>query len=174
MAYEEEEIMTTYIADRYRHLFEYEKDAHTKVIVSLVAVSADKRSSPSYQKAVDLVAHICAARRLWLFRFGAASESPRDIFPQGVAVDSLTGLAEEMQAAWSDYLSRLDDAETARVFEYRSLDGGQFRNSIEDILTQLFGHSLYHRGQIALLLRSIEAEPAVTDFVFWSREAISG
>ncbi|HEY7544618.1 MAG TPA: DinB family protein [Blastocatellia bacterium] len=61
---------------------------------------------------------------------------------------------------------------TARVFEYSSLDGGRFRNSVEDILTQLFGHSLYHRGQIALLLRSIEAEPAATDFVYWSREAI--
>jgi uncharacterized damage-inducible protein DinB len=44
------------------------------------------------------------------------------------------------------------------------------RNSIEDILTQLFGHSCYHRGQIAQLLRSIGAEPAVTDFVFWTRE----
>lgn len=164
--------MTTHIADRFRRLFEYEKDAHTKVIASLVAVSADKRSSPSYQKAVDLFAHICAARRLWLYRFGATSESPRDLFPQGVAADSLASLAEEMHAAWSDYLSRLDDAETARVFEYRSIDGGQFRNSIEDILTQLFGHSLYHRGQIAMLLRSIESDPAVTDFVFWSREAI--
>lgn len=164
--------MTTHNADRFRRLFEYEKDAHTKVIASLMAVSADKRSSPLYQKAIDLFAHICAARWLWLYRLGATDASPRDLFPQGVTVDSLTGLAEEMHSAWSDYLSRLDDAEAARVFEYRSLEGEQFRNSVEDILTQLFGHSLYHRGQIAMLLRLIEEEPAVTDFVFWSREAI--
>jgi len=43
---------------------------------------------------------------------------------------------------------------------------------VEDILAQLFGHSWYHRGQIALLVRSIGAEPAATDFVYWAREAI--
>ena len=168
------EAMTTHTADRFRRLFEYEKDAHAKVIASLVAVSADKRSSPMFQKALDLFAHICAARRMWLYRFGATSEAITDLFPQGVALDSLTSLAEAMHAVWSDYLASLDDAEAARVFEYSSLDGGRFRNSVEDILTQLFGHSLYHRGQIAMLLRSIEAEPAVTDFVYWSREAIQG
>ncbi|MEW6211451.1 MAG: DinB family protein [Acidobacteriota bacterium] len=164
--------MTTHIADRFRRLFEYEKDAHAKVIASLDAVSADKRSSPLYQKAVDLVAHICAARRMWLFRFGATDLAITDLFPQGVAVSALTALADEMHRVWSDYLSRLDDAETARVFKYCSLDGREFRNSVEDILTQLFGHSLYHHGQIALLLRQIGEEPAATDFVYWSREAI--
>ena len=42
----------------------------------------------------------------------------------------------------------------------------------EDILTQLHGHSLYHRGQIAMLLRSAGVEPPATDFVFWAREPI--
>lgn len=37
-----------------------------------------------------------------------------------------------------------------------------------------FEHSSYHRGQIALLLRSAGAEPAVTDFLFWTREPVSG
>ena len=77
-----------------------------------------------------------------------------------------------MQAAWSAYLGRLTDADLTRVFEYQSYEGGRFRNSVEDILTQLFGHSWYHRGQIAQLLRSLGAEPAVTDFVFWAREPV--
>ena len=33
-------------------------------------------------------------------------------------------------------------------------------------------HSWYHRGQIATLVRALGAEPAVTDFVFWSRELV--
>jgi uncharacterized damage-inducible protein DinB len=48
---------------------------------------------------------------------------------------------------------------------------GRSRQS-KNVLIQLFGHSLYHRGQIALLLRRIGAEPASTDFVFWTRQAI--
>jgi uncharacterized damage-inducible protein DinB len=77
-----------------------------------------------------------------------------------------------METQWSEYLSQLDDAALGRVFEYQSYEGLRFRNTIEEILTQLFGHSWYHRGQIAQLVRSLGAEPAVTDFVFWAREPI--
>ena len=158
--------------DRYRRWFEYEKDAHQKVLRSLDA-AAEAHRSPSFQRAVDLFAHMMAARWLWLFRFGAVSEPPLDLFPQGVPVETLDRLADEMHAAWSRYLDRLDEAEIARSFEYNSLDGPRYRNSVEDILTQLFGHSWYHRGQIAALVRSCGSEPAPTDFVFWCRELIS-
>jgi uncharacterized damage-inducible protein DinB len=158
--------------ESYRRWFEYEKDVHQKTIASLEAVASELRSLPAYQKAVDLFAHIVAARRLWLFRFGIAAEPVTDIFPQQVEVESLTSRADAMQTIWASYLEKLDDAELARVFEYQALDGKRFRNTIEDILTQLFGHSWYHRGQIAQLVRSMGAEPAVTDFVYWCREAI--
>lgn len=159
-------------ADRYRRWFQYEKESHAKVLVSLNAVESRLRSSPSFQKALDLMAHIVAARRLWLFRFGVTKEGPRELFPQGAALPDLIHQVEKMHDAWSSYINGLDDAELARTFEYQSLEGGWYRNVIEDILTQLFGHSWYHRGQIAALIRSIGAEPAVTDFVFWARERI--
>lgn len=79
----------------------------------------------------------------------------------------------EMQDEWTSYLSTLDEIEIERVFEYGALDGGFFRNTVEDILTQLYGHSLYHRGQIASLIRTIGGEPAATDYVFWTREEIT-
>ena len=40
------------------------------------------------------------------------------------------------------------------------------------ILTQLYGHSLYHRGQIAMLVKQAGGQPAMTDFVYWCREKI--
>lgn len=158
-------------ADRYRRWFEYEKDSHQQVLASLNAVDNELRASGSFQKAIDLMAHITAARRVWLYRFGISRE-PAELFPQSVKLADLPLLIDSMQTAWSDYLANLDDAELARVFEYQSYEGARFRNTIEDILTQLFGHSLYHRGQIAMILRSIGAEPAVTDFVYWAREPL--
>ena len=77
-----------------------------------------------------------------------------------------------MEIAWAAYLDGLTEAGLDRAFEYKSLDAGSFRNLTGDILTQLFGHSLYHRGQIASLVKAAGGEPAVTDFVFWSREPI--
>ena len=96
-----------------------------------------------------------------------------ELFPQNTVLGDLPDQLQQMQAAWTSYLSTLDDDALARSFEYRSYDGGHFRNTIEDILTQLFGHSWYHRGQIAALVRSLGAEPAITDLVFWAREPVS-
>src|SRR2546421_879665 len=146
--------MATFLVDHYRRWFAYEKEMHEKVLASLDAVSSESRQSPLFQKAVDLMAHIVAARRMWLFRFGTSSGEAPELFPQSALLCDLLDQLRQMQATWTSYLATLDDYALARVFEYRSYDGGHFRNTIEDILTQLFGHSWYHRGQIAALVRS--------------------
>jgi uncharacterized damage-inducible protein DinB len=160
-------------SDRYRRWYEYEQDAHAKVLRSLETVPEARRSSAEFRKSVELLAHITAARRVWLYRFGIAPDPPPSLFPQGTGLADLANTLRATQEEWSAYLGRLDDAELARTFEYKSLDAGWFRSRVEDILTQLFGHSWYHRGQIATLVRAAGGEPAVTDFVFWSREPIS-
>jgi uncharacterized damage-inducible protein DinB len=165
--------MTYGTADQYRRWFDYEKDSHVKVLASLNAVPTDKRSSEAFQKAVMLMAHLVEARKLWLRRIGVGKERTKDLFPKDVPLPELAQRVEAIQADWSAYLARMDEPELVRVFEYGSTEGPRFRNTIEDILAQLFGHSLYHRGQIAALLRSVGAEPAATDFVFWAREPVT-
>jgi uncharacterized damage-inducible protein DinB len=162
------------LSSQFRRWFEYERDSHAKAFSSLAAVPEGLRSSNAFQQAATLLAHISAARQLWLHRLGVTSEIPREFFPK---VDSLADLDTRLKAterAWSNYLDGLDDAGLARVFEYRSQEGEWYRNTIQDVLTQLFGHSLYHRGQIAALIRSLGCEPAATDFIFWTREMIPG
>ena len=158
----------------YRRWFEYERESHAKVLAALNAVPPERRSAPEFRKAATLMAHIVEARRLWLFRLGASREAPGpgDFFPENVNLTDLAARLEATQAAWAKFLAGLDDAAIERSFDYKALDGEPFRNGIADTLTQLYGHSLYHRGQIALLLRSMGAEPAVTDFVFWTRESL--
>lgn len=167
--------MSAGAAEHYRRWFEYERDSHGKTLAALAAVPEALRASADYRKAVMLLAHIVEARRLWLHRLGAAAVGPTsvaDFFPEGIELAEVAARSAAMEAAWVQYLAQLTDVELARVFEYRSLDGARFRNTVEDVLTQLFGHSWYHRGQIALLLRAAGAEPAVTDFIFWARESL--
>lgn len=158
--------------ERYRRLFDYEQQSHAKVLESMRRAPAAAKDTPAFQKALALLAHIAAARRIWLYRLGAASSPPKEMFPKELRLEELAANLEEMHAAWSKYLGGLDESQLDRVFEYQSLDAGRFRNVIEDVLTQLFGHSWYHRGQIALLLRSVGAEPAVTDYIFSVREPV--
>lgn len=164
--------MATSMVERFRRWFEYEKDSHTKTLLAFQTVPDAHRSSPSFQKAVNLFAHIVAARKMWLFRFGVSSEAIQELFPQDLSVENLAALADDMHKVWAAYLERVDEQELERLFEYRSIDGKEFQNRVEDIFTQLFGHSWYHRGQIAQLVKSLGGEPAVTDFVYWCREPI--
>ena len=66
--------------------------------------------------------------------------------------DDLPALVADTEAAWHDYLSRLDEAELSRSLEWEAADGRRYRWDVEGILTQVFGHAWYHRGQIALYL----------------------
>jgi uncharacterized damage-inducible protein DinB len=79
-----------------------------------------------------------------------------------------------MEAAWAAYLDGLMAAELSRAVEWGPAEGPRFTNTVEDLLTQLFGHSAYHRGQIALLLRQIDCKPALTEFIYWARTPLSG
>jgi uncharacterized damage-inducible protein DinB len=158
-------------AEKYRRWFEYEQDSNAKVLASLQAVPDPLRVLPDFQKAVNLMAHLVAARNMWLYRLGHGTQPP-DLFPVATPITDLPQLIAAMESAWSLYFQNLTDAELERSFAYQSYDGPSFRNTIEDVLTQLYGHSLYHRGQIALILRSIGAEPAPTDFIYWTREPL--
>jgi len=156
-------------AARFRHLFEYEQDAHAKVMASLNAAPMIKQSLPEYRRALSMMAHIVVARRIWLFRLGAAKERPTSFFPEVSDLSSLAAEVDAMQKAWAAYLATLDDAAVARVLTYQTSEGDWYRSTVEDILTQLYGHSLYHRGQIAMLLRTLGCQPAETDYIFYSR-----
>jgi uncharacterized damage-inducible protein DinB len=165
--------MPTSLADRFRRWFDYEKDAHAKVVRSLESVPEPGREGPEYRKAVDRLAHILAARRVWLWRLGVVAEAPKDLFPESVTLAEVAGSMPAVHALWDDYLAGLTDEDLERTVEYTSLDGGRFRNRVEEILTQLFGHSWYHRGQIATLVRAAGGEPALTDWIFWCRERVA-
>lgn len=163
------------VIDRFRLWFDYEKDVHAMVVASLESVPEARRGDAEYQKAVDLLAHVAAARLLWLFRFGVTETGPdsaEELFPENNSLADVGAELEAMHEQWSAYLERLDDDAIAEVFEYRSVEGPRFRNRVEDLLTQLYGHSWYHRGQIASIVRRLGGTPAVTDYVFWSRESI--
>jgi uncharacterized damage-inducible protein DinB len=164
--------MPTDLTDRFRRWFEYEKDAHAKVLASLDTVPAERRNSPEYRKAVSILAHIVEARRVWLGRMGVIPLSTGPLFPDESDAAKVAAEWGTVQELWSRHLVSVDEKELARVFDYRSYDGGHFRNSVEEICTQLFGHSWYHRGQIAMLVRQAGGQPAATDFVYWCRQPI--
>src|SRR5215510_3368635 len=109
------------LADRFRRWYEHERDCNAKSLEMLASVPAERRSAPEFQKAVDRVAHLVAARRRWLNRLGHMLEAP-GLFPQSTPLADLPAQVADTEAAWVAYLERLDDGELARVIEWEVAD----------------------------------------------------
>lgn len=164
--------MTGDLIGRFRRWFEYEQDAHAKVLASFETVPTDRRDSESFRKALALFGHLVAARRVWLARMGRISAPSGPLMAEVADVGQVAEAWRAVEGPWREFLAELDDDALAKEVEYQSLDAGRFRSRLEDVLTQLFGHSWYHRGQIAMLVRASGGEPAVTDLIFWCREPV--
>ena len=145
------------LVEQYRRWFEYEKDSHRKVLASFGTMPEEGRRSEPFQKAMNLMSHMVAARQTWLHRFGASVERPTNLFPTDATYDGILADLEVMERDWSDYFGALDERELDRAFDYLTSEGTRFRSVVVDVLTQLYGHSLYHRGQIASLVRAAAA-----------------
>ena len=157
---------------RFHRWYHYEMDMHAKVLASIETIGERGRADGLYQRCLDLFAHILLARRFWLHRLGVTEKPPASFFPSGQTSEALKVESAEIETIWHDYLMRLTEEDLDRTIEYTSTEGPRFRSTVEDTLTQLFGHSWYHRGQIAALVRAGGGTPAETDFVFWARESL--
>ncbi len=164
--------MTPTLIDQYQRWFEYEKDSHRQVLESLDTVPEEGRTSEPYQKALTIMGHIIAARQMWLHRMDPTFERPAELFPTSMTSDDLTARLAIIERGWTDRFARLTDADLQSAFTYRTTEGDWYRTAIADVLIHLHGHSLYHRGQIASLVRAAGGQPAQTDFIFWVREPV--
>lgn len=119
--------------------------------------------APSFGKTLRLLAHILSAQKLWLERLQQVPQSVA-VWPDHTVEHCLT-LADEMASAWRAYLSELSPSDFDREIEYRNSKGEKWSSRVEDILTHVLMHSTYHRGQVALELRSAGNQPPSTDFI---------
>jgi uncharacterized damage-inducible protein DinB len=156
------------MADRFRGWYEYERDCNAKSLAMLESVPAQRRGTAEFQKALDRMAHLVAARQRWLQRLGHWRDAP-SLFPKQTALTDLPALIAATEAAWVAYLTRLDDEELARTLEWEVADGRRYRWNVEGILTQVFGHAWYHRGQIAQLVAGLGGKAVDTDYILWCK-----
>ncbi len=155
---------------RFRHWFEQECDAIDKTIAALQSVPEQGRNSEEYRKALSILAHIVVARGIWLERCRGAAVSAGTLFPVDQSLEEIATDWNGARGVWQSYLEGLSDEELAMELTYESSDGGRWHNSIEDTLVQLFTHSAYHRGQIAMLVKRAGGTPPSTDYIRWCRQ----
>ncbi len=143
-------------------MFRYELWANRRTLASIEA--AEDRGPT-----VRLFAHILAAQEAWLTRLLGSSSSDVPIWPTRTLEECEQAL-ETMNERIEEYLGGLDEAALSLPVTYSNQTGQSFTHTPLDILTHLGLHSQHHRGQVALQLRQLGQEPAVTDFIAYLRE----
>ncbi len=160
-------------AERFNAWYAYERDCNAKALEMLRSVPAGARSSPQFARAVGKLAHLVAARHMWLYRLGVCTDRPDSWFPP-TTLDELPGAISDIEERWTAYLSRLTDTDIGSDFTCTGSDGRRYRWRLLDLLTQVFGHAWYHRGQIAMLVKDLGGSAVDTDYIFWDRPVVVG
>jgi len=154
--------------DRYRELYEHERDCNLKMLAMIESVPEANRGDARFQQAVNLAGHLAACRENWLDRMDADGIKQVDWFEDRCDLATLRPRFAALETRWTDYLANLDEAGLERDFEFPVGDGRRFRWSVEGQILQLVGHAPYHRGQIALLVDQLGGETVDTDYVYWA------
>jgi uncharacterized damage-inducible protein DinB len=118
-------------------------------------------------KAVELLAHVVAAERVWLSRIDS-TKSPVAVWPN-LSLDESERLLRENFQDYKRTLGRLTSEGLQQPITYRNSAGDQFTSTVEDILTQVLTHGAYHRGQIAAVVRAAGGTPNPTDYIAYIR-----
>ncbi len=118
-------------------------------------------------EAVKWYAHIVGAETIWLSRIQGGDSYPVPVFPAWDVAASREA-SEETLTNYSLFLETCDDYDKIAV--YRLSTGAEARTSVSDILTHVFLHGSYHRGQINAKLRGAGLEPTPVDYILYARE----
>ena len=156
-----------------RILYDYNAWANRRSIEAAAALTEDKFVQPmgsSFGSVRDTLAHIWGAEWIWLERFQGRSPSSLPDTTQFQDMASLRERWDELEARLLSFVRGLAQADLDRVFEYKSLKFGVYRNPLWESMQHLVNHGTYHRGQVTTLLRQLGAQPIATDLMHFYRE----
>ena len=155
-------------------LYEYDRWANNRALQAVSALAPEqfmRDLGGSFRSVRDTLVHIIGGEWIWVAYwkepFHSATLLPElrrkrdalfnpDAFPNVAAVRSKWAEVEKEQA---EFVARVTNEDLEKMLPFRTT---QIR--LAHLMQHLANHSTYHRGQIALMMRQLGAEPLATDF----------
>ncbi|HEY0005907.1 MAG TPA: DinB family protein [Pyrinomonadaceae bacterium] len=141
-----------------------------KVISQLTPEQFTQTVAGSYGSIRNTMVHALSAEWGWLGRCGGpergAPLNPED-YP---TMASLVETWNQVEVYVREFLSKLQDEDLARQAEF--VIGGAEKRSmpVGELMQHAANHGVHHRGQVALLLRSLGYAPEDFDILFYYAE----
>ena len=126
----------------------------------LRALSAAASPPP---RALEVMAHLVGAEWAWLRRLDVPSPD-LPVWPN-LTLDECDAQLRTLSSTWKQYLDALTAEALERELTYTNFKGERWTNTVDVILTHVFTHACYHRGQVASLLGRAGHAVPYTDYI---------
>ena len=155
-------------------LYEYDRWANNRVLRAVSVLSAEQFTRDlggSFRSVRDALVHIISGEWGWLTYWKEPSPSSAfetDLWTRQDALFDPSGFPNvaSVQLKWAEiekeqveFVNRVTNESLEKMLPLR---GTQV--SLAHLMQHLANHSTYHRGQVALMMRQLDAEPLATDF----------
>jgi uncharacterized damage-inducible protein DinB len=155
-----------------KQLAAYNVWATQKVADVVLSLQEDKHLAevPSSFKSIHTtLLHMWDAESIWWQRMKMHERflRPSDNF-NGTTRDAINGLVSQARL-WEEWVGNASDLTLDHVFQYRNNKKELLKMPIYQMLTHVFNHGTYHRGQLINMMRQLGIDKVPqTDFSVWA------
>lgn len=155
-------------------LFEYDRWANNRVFQAALKLSAEQFTRDlggSFRSVRDTLAHIVGGEWIWLAYWNDPPSTPgllealvsrRNALFSASAAPDIAAVQKkwaEVEKEQLEFVKRLTDEALLKSVPFRTTDV-----PLMHLMQHMANHSTYHRGQVALMMRQLGAEPIATDY----------
>jgi uncharacterized damage-inducible protein DinB len=155
-------------------LYEYDRWANNRVLQAVSTLGEEQFTRDlggSFRSVRDTLVHIIGGEWIWLAYWKEPPQTSTlladlrqrrdalfspEAFPNVVAVQAKWAEVEKKQA---EFVNRVTNESLETMLPFRTTQA-----KLVHLMQHLANHSTYHRGQVALMMRQLQAEPLATDF----------
>lgn len=143
-----------------RELYQYNDWANRVLVRSL--------KENKCEKALKYLAHVLITEKEYFERLYGKDSTGFD-FWQKLSIEECSDLAKENAEIYERLLKQFDDEGLGQIARYYTSDGEQVENTFREVLTHVLFHSMNHRGQVLTILRQVDINPPVMDYIIYRR-----
>jgi uncharacterized damage-inducible protein DinB len=162
------------IKDDIQLLFEYDRWAINRILHAASALPAEQFTRDlggSFRSIRDTLVHIIGGEWGWLTYWKEVAPGPaflKDLWDRHDVLFHPDGFPNitEVKSRWAEvekeqieFVNGLTNESLEKMLPIRTT-----QISLGNLMQHLANHSTYHRGQVALMMRQLSAQPSATDF----------
>ncbi len=142
-------------------LFKYENWANARIIDAL-----SQLPEPD-EKNLELMSHILLVQMVWYSRIAGVTAPP---VWEKKSFQQIKEIYEVNKKILTPFIEKQTKDTLAAYIDYKNTKGEKYSNTVTQILTHLFNHGTYHRGQIVERLKGKLPHMPETDYIIFARE----